>query len=118
MGDYRKLEVWVLACTVADRMDELFELLPARLQKTIGDQLVRAADSPHLNIAEGCGLNSDPQLAKHVRYGLGSVNELESGLLKLRRRGRIPESHLSLLDDCTLLRKKLGAFLKTLTSEE
>ena len=67
MGDYRKLEVWKLASSLADRVDSIVENLPRRIQADLGDQLARAAESIHLNIAEGCGLNSDAQLTKHVR---------------------------------------------------
>jgi four helix bundle protein len=114
MGDYRKLEVWRLACELSDEMEELFAELPARVQRGLGDQLVRAAESIHLNIAEGCGLNTDPQLKKHVRQALGSANEVEDGLAKLKRRRLLKPQRQHLLDDTTVLRRKLGAFLKRL----
>ena len=114
MGDYRKLEVWRLACALSDEVEDLFAELPTRIQRGLGDQIVRAAESIHLNIAEGCGLNTDPQLAKHVRQALGSANELEDGLAKLNRRRLLSAQRQHLLDDATVLRRKLGAFLKRL----
>jgi four helix bundle protein len=114
VGDYRKLEVWKLACDISDRVDALYLELPARVQRGLGEQLVRAADSVHLNISEGCGLNTDAQFAKHVRQALGSANELEDGLLRLERRGLLPEHRRDLLDDVPVLRRKLGALLKRL----
>jgi len=114
MGDYRKLEVWRLACELSDEMEDFVAELPPRIRQGLGDQLVRAAESIHLNIAEGCGLNTDPQLKKHVRQALGSANEVEDGLAKLKRRGWLrPERH-HMLDNATVLRRKLGAFLKRL----
>ena len=118
MGDHRKLEVWRLACALSDNIDTLVETLPRRVQKGLGDQLCRAAESIHMNIAEGRGLNSDPQLAKHVRIALGSANEFEDGLMKLDRRGLLPRDKRSLIDDATLLRRKLGAFLKKLSDDQ
>ena len=111
MGDYRKLEVWKSACEISDRIDDLFETLPRRAKANIGDQLTRAAMSIHLNIAEGCGLNTDAQLAKHVRQALGSANEVQDALAKLARRQLLPPQHESLTPDVEILRKRLGALL-------
>lgn len=113
MGDYRKLEVRILGCSVTDRVYVVVERLPRRLQLSLGDDLVRASSSVHSNIAEGCGLNSDPYLAKHVRYALGSANEVEDALTRLEHRGLLQPLDEKLLGDASLLRRKLGAFLKT-----
>jgi four helix bundle protein len=115
MGDYRKLEVWRLGCALSDRINSMVERLPKRVQDGLGEQLARAAEGIHLNISEGCGLNSDTQLAKYVRYALGSANEIEDGLSALKRRGLLTAEDGSLVDDAGLLRRKLGSFLKTLS---
>jgi four helix bundle protein len=112
MGDYRKLEVWKLAVSVSDRVDALVVRLGHRDRTGLGDQLVRAAESIHLNIAEGCGLNSDSQLARHIRIALGSANELEDELGKLDRRRLLQPEDETLVLDATILRRKLGAFLR------
>jgi four helix bundle protein len=117
MGDYRKLEVWSLACGLADRIHVMVDCLPPRERKNMGEQLLRAADSIHMNISEGCGLNSDPQLAKHVRIALGSANEVEDGIERLGHRRTLPASHHDLLADATVLRRKLGAFLKRIDGD-
>ena len=118
MGDYRKLRVWQLASNISDRVDRLFEQLPPRVQKGLGDQLARAAESIHLNIFEGCGLNSDAQLARCTRMALGEANELEDGLARLSARHLIPDEHANLPRDSTVLRKQLGAFLKRITKRK
>ena len=71
-----------------------------------------------MNIAEGCGLNSDAQLARCADIPLGSANEVESGLMRLEKRGLLPREFQNMIDDATLLRKKLGAFLKTVRRGE
>lgn len=114
MGDYRKLDVWKLAISISDRVDALVASLGKRDRTGLGDQLVRAGESIHLNIAEGCGLNSDAQLARHIRIALGSANELEDGLAHLDRRRLLPPDG-ALLTDTAILRKKLGALLKRIT---
>src|SRR5262249_36179473 len=103
MGDYRKLEVWSLACSLSDRINAMVDSLPPRQRKILGEQLDRAADSIHMNISEGCGLNSDPQFAKHVRIALGSANEVEDGIERLNHRRALPTSHQNLLADATVL---------------
>ena len=115
VGDYRKLEVWKLGCVLSDRVDVVVADLPRRVRDGLGDQLARAAESIHLNIAEGCGFSSDPQLGKYVRQSLGSANEVEDALNRLHRRGLLKPHDHDLLNDATVLRKKLGAFLKALS---
>jgi four helix bundle protein len=114
MGDYRKLEVWKLAVSVSDRVYVLAERIGRRDRAGLCDQLVRAAESIHLNIAEGCGLNSDAQLARHTRIALGSSNELEDGLATLQRRRLLPQDDEVLLSDASILRRMLGRLLRTL----
>ena len=93
MPDYHKLEVWVLACEISDRVVELVDTLGKRLRPHKADQLLRAADAIHENIAEGCGFNSDPQLAKYLRQARGSADELQDELETLvRRRLILPAS--------------------------
>jgi hypothetical protein len=77
MTDYHKLEVWKLASELSDRVVQLVEQLGARLRPNKADQILRAADAIHENIAEGCGFNSDPQLAKYLRQARGSADETQ-----------------------------------------
>ncbi len=114
MGDYRKLEIWKEACRVADEMHVLFDKLSKRVQSNLGDQVLRAADSVHLNIAEGSGFNSDPQFAKYVRQSISSLNEVENVLIRLTARQQVPEGHERLLPDVELLKRRIGAFLQSL----
>ncbi|HEV8217181.1 MAG TPA: four helix bundle protein, partial [Gemmatimonadaceae bacterium] len=67
MGDYRKLEVWRRARIFSREIVKLVDRLPLRDRIRIGSQLSRAAESIRFNIVEGCGLNTDPLLANHVR---------------------------------------------------
>ena len=113
MGDYRKLDVWKLANDLSDRVALLVEVLPPRLRNSVGDQLSRAADAIHENIAEGCGLNTDRQLSKHLRISLGSANEVEDELTTLKRRGFLKERDHELIPMTRLLCAKLAAFINT-----
>jgi four helix bundle protein len=63
----------------SSRAEQLVCELPPS-EHSRGDQLHRAAVSIRLNIAEGAGLNSDRAFAKHLRYALGSENEVQDSL--------------------------------------
>jgi four helix bundle protein len=114
MGDYRKLEVWMLGSELSDRIALVVEGLPARIRAGKGDQIMRAADSIHENIAEGCGLNSDRQLAKHLRISLGSANEVEDELATLNRRGYLKEKDKDLIPATRRLCAKIAKFIQRL----
>jgi four helix bundle protein len=113
MGDYHKLEVWKLACELSDRIHFLVEELGPRLRPSRADQITRAADAIHENIAEGCGFNSDRQLAKYLSQALGSGDEVQDELEALKRRKMLSVENYDLLPNTKLLCQKLGAFLQT-----
>ena len=66
---YEKLEVYALAVGVARAA------LGVRVNASLRDQLVRAAQSVVLNIAEGSGLSGDAR-KRHYRIALGSAAEV------------------------------------------
>jgi len=113
MPDYHKLEVWVLACEISDRVVELVDTLGKRLRPHKADQLLRAADAIHENIAEGCGFNSDPQLAKYLRQARGSADELQDELETLVRRRLILPGFEDVLPATQVLCRKLSRFIDT-----
>ena len=117
MPDYHKLEVWTLACELSDRVAELVDRLGPRLRPSLADQITRAADSIHENIAEGCGFNSDPQLAKFLRQARGSADEVQDLLETLNRRGLILEGFEDLLPRSQVLCKKLARFIATVDGQ-
>ena len=111
MPDYHKLDVWLLACELSDQIDRLVTELGSRIRAHTADQLCRAADAIHENIAEGCGFRSDPQLAKYLRQARGSGDEVQDELETLERRGQILPGFEELLPKCQLLCKKLARFI-------
>ena len=112
MGEYRKLDVWKYACKLSDDVEAFVDRLPPRVRARHGDQLSRAANSVHENIAEGCGLNSDKQLAKYLRLALGSANETEDELLAMDRRGYVKDGDRALLDDIRRICAMLAGFIR------
>ena len=76
MGDFTKLEVWNKAHELTLRIYERTAHWPRHELFGLTSQIRRAATSIAANIAEGCGRNSDAELARYARTSLGSANEL------------------------------------------
>ena len=76
MGDFTKLEVWKKAHELTLRIYERTARWPRHEVFGLTSQTRRAAASIAANIAEGCGRNSDAELARYARTSLGSANEL------------------------------------------
>ena len=76
MGDFTKLAAWKKAHEVALRMYRATGQWPRHELYGLTSQTRRAAVSIPANIAEGCGKNSDAELARHARTSLGSASEL------------------------------------------
>jgi four helix bundle protein len=112
VGDYRKLIVWQFSSAVADRIRAVVARLPVDEQRRFSDQACRAADSIPLNIAEGCGLNTDRQLARHLTIALGSANELQDIIDAFERRGQLDPSDLDLPAVISRIRAMLAGLHK------
>jgi len=76
MGDFTKLAVWQKAHAVTLAIYHETARWPKHELFGLVSQSRRAAVSISANIAEGCGKNSDAELARHSRTSLGSASEL------------------------------------------
>ncbi|MDF2770949.1 MAG: ribosomal protein [Geminicoccaceae bacterium] len=76
MGDFTKLAVWRKAHEVTLAIYRETAGWPKHELYGLTSQARRAAVSVPANIAEGCGRNSDAELAKHSRNSMGSASEL------------------------------------------
>jgi len=81
MGDFTKLAVWRKAHELTVRLYRETDRWPRHELYGLTSQTRRAAVSVPSNIAEGCGKNSDAELAKHARTSLGSASELSYYLI-------------------------------------
>jgi four helix bundle protein len=78
MRDYKKYEVWQNAHALTLLVyRKAIPLLPANEQYALASQLKRATTSIALNIAEGCGRNSDKDFVHFLDIALGSTHETE-----------------------------------------
>ena len=78
MRDYRKYDVWQKAHELTLLVyKEVLPKFPKSEQFELASQLKRATYSIALNIAEGCGRNSDKDFLHFLDMALGSVHEVE-----------------------------------------
>ena len=84
MGDFMKLAVWQKAHELTLRIYELTASWPRHEVFGLTSQTRRAAASIAANIAEGCGRNSNAELARYARTSLGSANELSCYVILAR----------------------------------
>ena len=91
MGDFKKLDVWQAAHSLACEVYRNTGAFPKTEAYGLTSQLRRSASSIAANIAEGCGRSGDPEFARFIRISLGSATELEYHLLLSR--------DIGLLDD-------------------
>ena len=99
--DFRDLVCWQRAIELSLLCDDIAERLPRAAWKT-AQQLRDAAESVHLNIAEGNGRPTLPDYIRHLGIADSSLNEVQSNLHKISRRyPRIEktESALKLAED-------------------
>jgi len=81
MGDFTKLAVWKKAHELALSIYQETLSWPKHELFGLTSQSRRAAVSIPANLAEGCGKNSDAELAKHARLSMGSGSELSYYLI-------------------------------------
>jgi four helix bundle protein len=81
MQDYKKLKVWVKAHQLTLQLYNKTLDFPKNEVYGITSQLRRSAFSIPANIAEGCGKQSNKELAHFLNISLGSANETEYYLI-------------------------------------
>ena len=106
---FEKLEVWELALQYADLIYEIAKQLPRTEEYNLKGQIVRAATSIALNIAEGSTSQSDAEQGRFVGMALRSCVETVACLHLIKRRKYVPEG---LFDGAHSFAEKLFAKLQ------
>ena len=81
MGDFTKLSVWKKSHLLTLATYRRTTRWPKHELFGLTSQARRASHSIPANIAEGCGRNSDAELARYARNSLGSASELSYFLI-------------------------------------
>jgi four helix bundle protein len=89
MLSFQRLEVYQRSIEFFAHALEIIDELPTKGHAEIADQLRRAAESQPLNIAEGAGRTSRPDIAKHYTIARGSAMECAAILDVMKLRGTL-----------------------------
>ncbi|MBU1864142.1 MAG: four helix bundle protein [Candidatus Omnitrophica bacterium] len=110
--DFEKLDVYQKALDFIDKIFDLFEKLPYRIQTSIGNNLLRAAVSIANNIAEGSGRRGRKEKRHHFEISQGSAFECIPMLTILCNKNKMPkETYESLYNDCYVISKMLSGLI-------
>lgn len=95
MYKFEKLEVYQMALTYSDMIYSIAEKLPKREQFNLQSQIIRAATSIVLNIAEGSTSQSDSEQRRFLTMALRSLMETVACQHLIKRRNYLSEQELS-----------------------
>ena len=90
---FEKLEVWQLALEYIDMIYKVAELLPKNEEYNLRSQIIRAATSIALNIAEGSTGQSDAEQNRFLGMALRSLIETVACLHLIKRRNYYHAGH-------------------------
>ncbi len=95
MYKFENLEVYQLALAYVDLMYDLAKALPRTEDRNLHPQLIRAATSVVLNIAEGSTSQSDPEQTRFLGMALRSLMETVACQHIIQRRGYSSKEEIS-----------------------
>lgn len=115
MRDYRRLVVWSKAHALTLRMYGETSGFPRDEVYGLTSQIRRAVASIPANIAEGCGRDSDRELARFLLISMGSANETEYHLLLAKDLGYLSsDAYASLAADVAEVKRMMSGLLSRL----
>lgn len=116
MRDFKDLKVWHKAHRFVIDVYQQSRSFPAEERFGLTAHLRKSATSIPSNIAEGCGRESERELARFLSIAAGSASESEYQLLLARDLGYLqPDVHRQLDDQVNEVKRMLNGFMKTLS---
>ena len=115
---YENLNVWQSALELTIQIRKICKLFPKEEKYILSAQIIRAADSVCLNIAEGSTNQTKPEQINFLKYSMRSAIEVTSGLhIALKLKYLSPESFNNLYIKYEILVKMLTAFIKKVKAQ-
>ncbi len=115
-SDFENLRVFQMAERLADEVWEVVKPWDGFAKRTVGQQIVRAADSVGANIAEGAGRGTYADNRRFVRIARGSLYETKFFLRRAYKRGLLSADQVAVLPPLIEeLSPTLNAYLRSLT---
>ncbi|MCI0554428.1 MAG: four helix bundle protein, partial [Anaerolineae bacterium] len=117
MRDFRKIQVWQKSHKLTLQLYKITSDLPKEELYGLTSQIRRASTSISANIAEGCGRDTQAELARFVHIASGSASELDYHLLLAHDLGFIDEGNYQELEKAiSEIKRMLHGFEKTVSS--
>ncbi len=118
MKNFRELKVWEKGHELTLAVYKAKAKFPNQERYGLTSQIRRASASVPANIAEGCGRDSDAELARFMQIAAGSANELEYHLLLANQLNMLnsPE-HKHLTKQVTEVKRMLTSFIQKLKAD-
>jgi four helix bundle protein len=108
--DFHELKVWQKAHQLTLAVYQITVGFPREELYGLTSQLRRCCSSIAANLAEGCGRNSDAELARFCSIAMGSASQLEYHLLLAKDLKLIkPKDHAELTERATEIKRMLTA---------
>ena len=98
MRDFRKIQVWEKAHRFVLQIYKVTSAFPKDELYGLTSQIRRAAASIPSNIAEGCGRDTQTELARFIHIAGGSASELKYQLILANDLGHIDDETYPNLD--------------------
>lgn len=112
---FDELDVYKLSERLADAVWEIVASWDRLAKRTVGEQIVRSADSVGANIAEGTGRGTFKDNKRFVHYARGSLYETRHWLRRAHRRGLLSgEQSAALKPILDELGPRLNAYLSSI----
>ncbi len=113
MIDFKTLRVWEAFHEIVLDIYRITRKFPSEELYGLNSQMRKSAASAPTNIAEGCGRNTDPDLARFLTIAMGSASELEYQLLLSKDLKYIHQDEYQIiLNKLIAAKKMLNIFLK------
>lgn len=98
---------------------KIVDQLPRQYRYDLGSQILRSTLSVSLNMAEGSGKASDPELNRYLDISLGSIYETRAALDVFLAGSLLKQQEVDELDqDIASLASQIGGFKKKLVPKK
>lgn len=116
MRDFKQLKVWQKAHRLVLAIYQHSKAFPPDQRYGLTAHLLRSATSIPSNIAEGCGRETDTELARFLSIAAGSAAETEYQLMLAHDLGFLSKSHhVDLNAQVNEVKRMLNAFIQRLS---
>ena len=115
MRDFRGLKVWEKSHHLTLRIYKMTKVFPREEMYGITSQIRRSCASIPANIAEGCGTDSDAEMARYLQIAMASASELEYHILLARDLELISTiNYDEVNEEVTQIKRMLTPFIRRL----